>query len=1006
MATVTDRRRASRVGNQRSGGIFAQITDPAYREEVFYPALLDLGYDLAPGTGEIRSGLRADAAFGKAGQQIEQGQYLPAAGSLAEGTAEWLGAIPALGVVASLPGDLMRFGKRIMPKPEKFSKVRGGQYQDMTGIENMMESGPEMEFGTVVPSANIDVTQKDPLNTMRVEEGILDASPVAATKANKEEFGPQTWRTNLFRQVKNRKRKDGSSYQTRLWSWVDKPEGVIDNAPVVSLHKGSDHVYVLDATYDNPAELARSPQAKLAMERGTKIEEPSMMPTTRGSLYLGKKVGTIKTPQGIRDVYDQAAIAKPGQENFKGLTPAPKDFFQKKKTKPPSTDTGLIGDDILEMGQDFKDLPVIKMSDYVGKKIRPTEADLTVAGKQYTGQYSTDVDPEDLLGGPLYPLLKSSEKSGSIWAGDAEGIGEKYLSSDADYMAVTAMSDVAHQSNTSIANAIFKQVEADLADGRITPEGLNELNAMIVKGGVQEKKIFNQANLDKAESLMANGMSAKEAAAEIGATSKRAKDELNMMLNLRKFPGFGSPDLPAFLRNATFDTRAKIVSTLNSVAAENLGAPNINRILRQTLQPEFAGMDHRSGLLMVEIDKNRGLMDLRNDPNAVEHPSYQYGLPGKVVGRFPGPVQAEELFPNFFQRLADEGKDPAFMPITFRRELPVQEITPEIAQRIDVPPLQTIQSQRQARLAMDVAERNWMTTDAKVTEGGVSPSAFSKAIRESDASPSLTPYTEKEIKKGVKDGTFKVYQLGNSTTDAQIFFGLKKNYSFKEAYGFEHPELNGTETALVGVVNNELGAKGVGGSSIVLKAIEEGAQVLDAFAVKTAKHPGGFLPKLYNKFGFEELGRVPFDTSEYTPQKLADLKAYWKSTGWDESQGLPDVVIMKWRGDDAARSTATDTFIREGSLSARRQTPGAGTAAAQINRRGSGRSADGAQQPSQRGDSSGDRGSVRDDNGGRLPSGLRGILSEAASLTPQQAEVFGLDPNRIQNLRTSFPGLL
>ena len=338
MATVTDRRRAARVGNQRSGGVLGQLTDPAYREEVFYPALLDFGYDLAPGTGEVRSGLRADAAFGRAGQQIEQGQYLPAAGSLAEGTAEYLGAIPALGFAASLPGDTARFLKRIMPKPEKFSKVRGGQYQDMTGVENMMESGPEMEFGTVVPSANIDVTQKDPLNTMRVEEGILDTSPVTATKANKEEFGPQTWRTNLFRQVKNRKRKDGSSYQTRLWSWVDKPEGVIDNAPVVSLHKGSDHVYVLDATYDNPTVLDRSDQARLAMERGTKIEEPSMKPKTRGSLYLGKKVGTIKTPQGIRDVYDQAAIAKPGQENFKGLTPAPKDFFKKSEGRVEKTE--------------------------------------------------------------------------------------------------------------------------------------------------------------------------------------------------------------------------------------------------------------------------------------------------------------------------------------------------------------------------------------------------------------------------------------------------------------------------------------------------------------------------------------------------------------------------------------------------------------------------------------------------------------------------------------------
>ena len=66
-----------------------------------------------------------------------------------------------------------------------------------------------------------------------------------------------------------------------------------------------------------------------------------------------------------------------------------------------------------------------------------------------------------------------------------------------------------------------------------------------------------------------------------------------------------------------------------------------------------------------------------------------------------------------------------------------------------------------------------------------------------------------------------------------------------------------------------------------MKAIEEGATALDAFAVPSERFPDGFLPDFYGSFGFEEVGRIDFDPSFYSQTELADLEDYWRSTGWN-----------------------------------------------------------------------------------------------------------------------------
>ena len=100
-----------------------------------------------------------------------------------------------------------------------------------------------------------------------------------------------------------------------------------------------------------------------------------------------------------------------------------------------------------------------------------------------------------------------------------------------------------------------------------------------------------------------------------------------------------------------------------------------------------------------------------------------------------------------------------------------QTITSDVLKNIPFSPLKHIQSPRQVELALEAAKDNWKTTMMPVGRGGASPTDFINAIRNSDASATLTEYSVKEIQQGVKNGTFNVYQLGGK--DSQVFFGIK-----------------------------------------------------------------------------------------------------------------------------------------------------------------------------------------------------------------------------------------
>jgi hypothetical protein len=183
-----------------------------------------------------------------------------------------------------------------------------------------------------------------------------------------------------------------------------------------------------------------------------------------------------------------------------------------------------------------------------------------------------------------------------------------------------------------------------------------------------------------------------------------------------------------------------------------------------------------------------------------------------------------------------------------------------------------------------------------------------------------------------------------------------------------------------------------------LKAIEEGVTVLDAFAVKSAKHPDGFLPDTYSKFGFETLGYVKFDESYYSNIELADIKKFWTDSGWNEADGYPDIAIMKWRGSDEARLNATNKFDQS-SPEGFDAGPASGITSSSTRVDGSG-----VKQPAQesvggRTDIGNDTGPVRDGNGTGGSSRAHSAVREALGLTDKELDNLGVSRAEMDEIK-------
>ena len=302
---------------------------------------------------------------------------------------------------------------------------------------------------------------------------------------------------------------------------------------------------------------------------------------------------------------------------------------------------------------------------------------------------------------------------------------------------------------------------------------------------------------------------------------------------------------------------------------------------------------------------------------------------------------------------------------------------------------------------------NWRTTQQSVKSGGLGNAEIIRAYKDNMLSETLTPYSEAELKKGAQDGSLVFYGLGIGNPQAvkningnegKIYFGLKKNTDYKELYGIDNPELTPNEVSIVGVMNNELGQAGasLGVPTSMLKAIEEGATVLDAYAVPSQKNPNGFLPKYYSQFGFREVERIPFDEKYVrnpkfggSERKYKALISQWRKSGWDESMGNPDLVIMKWRGNDNDRPNAVRDYVGQSVESFGAKDTGIVTRTEEkLGTRFDG-SSGGQQLSSGTSIGSGDRGGLLGD-GSVLSSRFNRAIREIPSLTTTEQRALGL----------------
>ena len=608
------------------------------------------------------------------------------------------------------------------------------------------------------------------------------------------------------------------------------------------------------------------------------------------------------------------------------------------------------------------DIPTIELKDLVGKKVVGIKADLTDAGRSYTGIDGSQLEfPVEMMGGPNYVRLPENAKANVVWAVRGGATLTKIMSQveKSDYVLVHAMNGNSHLTNSTISTAYLQTVEAYLRDGRISRENLAALDEIV--------------------------------------RSPKNKS------GLPDFPGFESPEIYSYIDSLSFDQRGALAQILEKKEAQVHGLPNLERFRRETIDPDFAGYRQGDAMLVIKVDKENPTVKLGENGTKL-HPSYPLGLRGTVIGKLAKGVNYELIFRDYFKFAVPNFKNgEAGAWYAFDRKMPIQKITKEIAESVAPGNYTSITSARHARASLEMANNNWLVSGKTKAQGGVSVQEFVDALQANEGAAALTLYSAEEVKAGIKAKTFTVYQLGKEGGDKglQIFFGLKRGAPW---YKDMIEGVGEDEVEVVSVTNNENGAPGVGIPAIITKAIFEGATLLDAFAVKSARFPKGFLPEMYAEFGFEEIGRIPFDPSYYDANGLADLKAFWSRGGWKESDGFPDVVVMRWKGNDEDRATAIDRYVRSGATGV----PGQGVAdvrgaAAESREQRNGPRAEKGR--AGRVDSGQARGNQGAGNAASVVTRAYNSIQELARLSDGDIRNLGLDPTEVERLRNELAGV-
>ena len=255
---------------------------------------------------------------------------------------------------------------------------------------------------------------------------------------------------------------------------------------------------------------------------------------------------------------------------------------------------------------EYKNIPVVDPKDLVGARIGTLPADLLKTGDIYKGIDAAGTSRlSELTGGPLYGALPKYKDAGLAFA--SEG---KAPRAGADLYSVSAMGQGTHRSNLITMDNVLGTIEAYMDTGRIDPKALKSIN----------DEISNYGKMSK---------------------NKDAQ-------RLADFPGFQSENIDEYMDALSFDARKILVDKLAQPGMQKLGVPNIGRILDETMQKEFAGVNPMDSLLLIKPDNK--FVNLAEEGLPTNR-AYSHGIGGEIIGRFNQPVNWRTMNPDFLKNM-------------------------------------------------------------------------------------------------------------------------------------------------------------------------------------------------------------------------------------------------------------------------------------------------------------------------------------------------------------------
>lgn len=275
----------------------------------------------------------------------------------------------------------------------------------------------------------------------------------------------------------------------------------------------------------------------------------------------------------------------------------------------------------------------------------PIFADLTDAGRVYDKLDGLPLTPTRYFGGPNFPWLKQYRDANIVWAFNKQQVITKLRNhvrnikekakaegrpNQRVVITVLAMKDDAHTSNEMTINALLRTLDAVVAAGRFPQEVLAEAKAFIVGQNTKKEDGYKE---------------------------------------LKTFPGFDdAKKLHDWIRGATFTGRKALAKEMQSAKFEQFpGMFPVSRVIREAVDPDYRATQVGDALLAFEIDPDdeKLIIDFDDPASGVErHPSYRYGMRGKLLGSFKTHIPMEVLYKDLLPKViarSNPGSAPKFL---------------------------------------------------------------------------------------------------------------------------------------------------------------------------------------------------------------------------------------------------------------------------------------------------------------------------------------------------------